>query len=368
MRAVIYVRVSTGQQALQDLSMPDQIAQCKAYCSKKDWEVASTFADAGASATNDNRVEFQAMIAEACSIAKPFDVVIVHSQSRFARNTLDLLYYTKKLEKADVQFVSITQDIGTGDQANVLRTILGAMDEYQSKEISKHVSRSMCENARQGFWNGSQPPLGYRAYTAERRGKKDKKKLEIDPAEAETVKRIFNLYIHGEGTSGALGLKAIANLLNFEGIQTRRGKKFLIQYVHKILTNEVYVAKHYFNLRDSKTKKLKPKECWIALKTPRIISDIVFNAVRDRLKHNHPLRTAPRIVNSNILLTGLLHCSRCNSRMRIQTGKSGAYKYYRCAKHSDAGNAVCTGCSMRMEKLDDLVMNRVLDRIWHLIG
>ncbi len=151
-------------------------------------------------------------------------------------------------------------------------------------------------------------------------------------------------------------------MLNLEGITTRKGRKFLIQYVHRILTNEAYVTRHYFNLRDSRTKKLKPKECWIALKTPRIVSDIEFNAVRDRLNHNHPLRTAPRIVNSNILLTGLVHCSYCNSRMKIQTGKSGAYKYYKCAKRADGGNAVCTGCSMRMEKLDDLVMNSVLDR------
>ncbi|PCH51269.1 MAG: recombinase family protein, partial [Hyphomicrobiales bacterium] len=193
MRAAIYVRVSTGQQAMQDLSIPDQIAQCEAYCNKREWEVVATFTDAGVSASTDNRHDFQAMIAESCSPSKPIDVIIVHSQSRFARNTLDLLHYTKKLEKADVQFVSITQDIGNGDQADVLRTILGAMDEYQSKETSKHVKRSMCENARQGFWNGSQPPLGYRTYIAEKRGKKDKKKLEINPTEAEIVKRVFRL-------------------------------------------------------------------------------------------------------------------------------------------------------------------------------
>ena len=85
------------------------------------------------------------MIAEACSPSKPIDVVIVHSQSRFARNTLDLLHYTKKLEKAGVQFVSITQDIDSGDQADVLRTILGAMDEYQSKPTSwLNVSGNIC--------------------------------------------------------------------------------------------------------------------------------------------------------------------------------------------------------------------------------
>ena len=362
MRAAIYVRVSTGQQAMQDLSIPDQIAQCEAYCNKREWEVVATFTDAGVSASTDNRHDFQAMIAEACSPSKPIDVVIVHSQSRFARNTLDLLHYTKKLEKAGVQFVSITQDIGNGDQADVLRTILGAMDEYQSKETSKHVKRSMCENARQGFWNGSQPPLGYRTYIAEKRGKKDKKKLEINPTEAEIVKRVFRLYVHGEGEQGQLGLKAIASLLNREGFTTRKGSLFMMQYIHKILTNEIYISKYVFNKRDSKTGKIKPEDQWIKLTTPRIINDIEFYAARDRLQHNHPLVTAPRIVNSSILLTGLVHCSKCNAPLRIRTGKGGAYRYYRCGKHADAGSSACSGCSMRMEKLDDIVLNTVLDR------
>ena len=362
MQAAIYARVSTGRQAAQDLCIPDQIAQCEAYCAKREWQVASTFIDAGASATTDNRPEFQAMIAEACSRPKPFDVVLVHSQSRFARNTLDLLHYTKKLEKAEVQFVSITQDIGTGEQADVLRTILGAMDEYQSKETSKHVSRSMCENARQGFWNGAQPPFGYRTYVAEKRGKKDKKKLEINPAEAEVVRRIFTLYVHGEGKNGPLGIKAIANLLNTEGVRTRRGSKFLVQYIHDILTNEAYITRHVFNRRDSKTRKIKPEDQWIAFETPRIIEDVIFNAVRDRLEHNHPLRTSPRVVKSDILLTGLAHCAHCGSRLRIQTGKSGAYRYYKCGKRSDAGKSVCEGCSISMDKLDELVLETLLDR------
>ncbi len=51
MRAAIYVRVSTGQQAKQDLSIPDQIAQCETYCAKREWDVVTTFTDAGASAT-----------------------------------------------------------------------------------------------------------------------------------------------------------------------------------------------------------------------------------------------------------------------------------------------------------------------------
>ncbi len=360
MRAVIYARVSTGNQAAQDISIPDQITQCERYCAQKEWHVAKSYVDAGASATNDNRIEFQAMVAEACSPANPFDVVIVHSQSRFARNTFDLLNNTKKLEKAGVQFVSITQDIGKGEQADVLRTILGAMDEYQSKETSKHTSRSMLENTRQGFWNGSRPPFGYRTYIAERRGKKDKKKLEIAPHEAEIVKMIFRHYVTGDGKSGPMGLRAIAYDLNERGETTRNGGKFLQQFIQRLLINEIYVGRYHFNKKD-KNGISKPEDEWVFLKTPRIVGDEIFHAANERLRRNTAFSTPPRVINGPTLLTGIAHCKSCGSPMRIATGKGGKYRYYKCGLRADAGRAACSGNSVPMQKLNDIVINTLCD-------
>jgi hypothetical protein len=65
----------------------------------------------------------------------------------------------------------------------------------------------MKENARQGFWNGATAPLGYKVVEAEKRGTKIKKKLEVDAVEPETVWLIFRLYLHGDGSTGALGVK-----------------------------------------------------------------------------------------------------------------------------------------------------------------
>tara|TARA_R110002073_G_scaffold196455_4_gene355618 strand:+ start:2499 stop:4076 length:1578 start_codon:yes stop_codon:yes gene_type:complete len=327
---------------------------------QKEWEVIKNYVDAGASATDDNRIEFQAMIAEACSPANPFDVVIVHSQSRFARNTYDLLHNTRKLEKAGVQFISITQDIGKGEQADVLRTILGAMDEYQSKETSKHTSRSMLENTRQGFWNGSLPPFGYRTYIAEKRGKKDKKKLEIAPLEAEIVKMIFRHYVTGDGKSGPMGLRAIAYNLNERGETTRKGGKFLQQFIQRVLTNETYVGRYHFNKKD-KNGIAKPEDEWVALETPRIIGDEIFHAANERLRRNTAFSTPPRVINGPTLLTGVAHCKQCGSPMRIATGKSGRYRYYKCGVRADAGRASCSGCSVPMQKLDDVVINTLCD-------
>ena len=87
-------------------------------------------------------------------------------------------------------------------------------DEYQSKENAKHVLLALKENARQGFWNGSLPPIGYRIVAAEQRGAKVKKKLEIDPLHADTIRLIYRLALEGDGTSGPMGVKNITVHLN----------------------------------------------------------------------------------------------------------------------------------------------------------
>jgi DNA invertase Pin-like site-specific DNA recombinase len=86
LRAALYMRVSTGRQAESDLSIPDQRRQGLAFCKSRSWEVAAEFVDAGLSGTNDNRPEFQRLLDLATNGAPPFDVVVVHSYSRFARD------------------------------------------------------------------------------------------------------------------------------------------------------------------------------------------------------------------------------------------------------------------------------------------
>ena len=74
-----------------------------------------------------------------------------------------------------MELVSITQTVSSDPSGEMFRKLLNVFDEHQSRENAKHVHRAMCENARQGFWNGSHPPYGYKTKIAERRGAKDKK-------------------------------------------------------------------------------------------------------------------------------------------------------------------------------------------------
>src|ERR1700735_5410278 len=212
-RAALYLRVSTARQAEHDVSIPDQRRKGEPYGQSRGYQLAETYVEPGASATNDRRPEFQRMIEAGISKPAPFDVVVVHSFSRFFRDHFELEFYVRKLAKNGVKLVSITQEMGDDPMHVMMRQIMALFDEYQSKENAKHVLRAMNENARQGFWNGALPPIGYRIVAAEQRGSKTKKKLEIDPLHADTVRLIYRLALHGDGVKGQMGAKKIVRHL-----------------------------------------------------------------------------------------------------------------------------------------------------------
>ena len=249
-RVAIYLRVSTGRQAEHDLSIPDQRAQTQAWVAQRGLTVVAEYVEPGASATDDKRPEFQRMIERACDGENAFDIIAVHSFSRFFRDAFGLEFYVRKLAKHGVRLVSITQELGDDPAQVMMRQVIALFDEYQSKENAKHVLRSMKENARQGYWNGARPPFGFRAIEVERRGSRVKKKLGIDPVEAEVVRRIFGLFLDGDGGSGPMGVKAIAVWLNNRGYRTRGGATWGLGPVHAMLTNPVYAGRMRFNVTE----------------------------------------------------------------------------------------------------------------------
>src|ERR1700752_1590055 len=99
----------------------------------------------------------------------------------FSERPFEQEFYLRKLAKHGVRVVSISQPVGDESEPvhAMMRKVIALFDEYQSKENEKNVIRSMKENARQGFWNGSMAPLGDRLVEAEKRGAKVKKKLDI---------------------------------------------------------------------------------------------------------------------------------------------------------------------------------------------
>jgi site-specific DNA recombinase len=362
LRAALYLRVSTARQAEHDVSIPDQRRQGEAYCASRGYQLIETYVEPGASATNDRRPEFQRMIEAGTSKPAPFDIVIVHSFSRFFRDHFELEFYVRRLAKNGVRLVSITQEMGDDPMHVMMRQIMALFDEYQSKENAKHVLRALKENARQGFWNGSLPPIGYRVVAAEQRGAKVKKKLEIDPLHADTVRLIYHLALEGDGTSGPMGVKNIAAHLNRHRIFTRDGGRWGIGQVHRILTRTPYIGRHEFNKR-AKNKTLKPVSEIVTVAVPPLIDQATFDAVQAHLRARNPKVMPARVVSGPTLLTGICFCADCGGAMTLRTGKGGRYRYYTCSIRARQGETGCKGRSIPMEMLDNLVAEHIADRL-----
>ena len=338
MRAALYLRVSTGRQAEQDLSIPDQLRQAKAYCQAKGWVIDSEFVEPGATATDDKRPEFQRMMDAASAKPSPFNVILVHSFSRFFRDHFELEFYVRRLAKNGVRLVSITQDLGDDPMSVMMRQIMTLFDEYQSRENAKHTLRAMKENARQGFWNGSRPPFGYRIVDAGQRGSKTKKRLDIDPLQAETVRLMFRLALLGDGNSSPMGMKSVAAFLNAKGIRTRDGGRWGIAAVHKILTRTTYIGRHRFNNVEAKSGARKAETEVVETTVPSIVDTEEFQALQALLRSRSPQLQAPRVVSGPTLLTGICFCAACGGDMTLRTSGTGErYRYYPYSKTTRQG-------------------------------
>jgi site-specific DNA recombinase len=367
LRAALYLRVSTGRQSEHDLSIPDQRHQLRSWCKAKGHKVVAEFVEAG-TATDDRRPSFQQMIERACDGEHAFDLIVVHSYSRFFREAFEQEFYLRKLAKHGVRVVSMTQPVGdeTEPVQVMVRKIIALFDEYQSRENAKHVIRTMKENARQGFWNGAICPLGYKLEEVEKRGTKVKKRLVIDAVEAEIVRLVFRLYLHGDGTSGALGVKEIVKHLNSRGYRTRGGVTFGTGHLHRMLTNTVYKGEWRFN-RVAKSGKRNADNEVVTVSVPALVEPHVFEQVQRQLHARSPKVAAPRVTTGPVLLTGLAVCATCRGGMMLRTGTSRSgrvYRYYTCSNCATKGKSVCKGRSIAMDRLDSLVTEHLMDRLF----
>lgn len=359
-RVVSYLRVSTGRQAESDLSIPDQRRQIERYCAARGWTIVEDYVEPGSSATDDRRPAFQQMIDAALVRPPAFSTILVHSFSRFFRDQFQFERYVRKLAKNGVQVISITQDLGDNPMGTMMRQIVTLFDEYQSKENAKHTLRAMCENARQGYWNGARPPVGYRTVAIEKRGPKIKKTLELDPLHAGTIRLIFRLALEGADGSGPMGVKAITCLLNERNIRTPNGGRWGLAQIHTILTRTTYIGEHRFNRLEARTKQRKAKTEHAIMSVPPLIAEHDFNEVQRMLRSRNCKMMHPQAVGGPILLTGICFCASCGGAMTIRTGRGSTgrtYRYYACSTRARQGRTGCQGPAVPMDRLDDAVID-----------
>jgi site-specific DNA recombinase len=362
MAVALYARVSTTKQAEKDLSIPDQLRQMREWCQRNGFAVAKEYVDAGASATDDRRPEFQQMVTDATLKPSPYEAVIVHSLSRFFRDFLEFALYERKLMKSGVKLISITQQTSDDPAGEMARRIFSMFDEYQSKENAKHTLRAMKENARQGFFNGSKPPFGYKTEELDLPAAKGRKKrLVIDETEAPIVRRMFELYSQGL-QAHEMGCKQIAAHFNERGVLLR-GAKWTRTRVHQLLCDTAYMGDYVFNKRNMRTNAMKPLDERVVVSIASLIDKQVFEDVARKRHARSPAVTPARVVSSPTLLTGLLRCANCGAGMTTATGKGGRYRYYKCNTRIGQSSGACCTPAVPMAKMDKLVLEAFADKV-----
>lgn len=349
--AVIYARVSTVRQAEEELPVESQIDRCREKALALGATVDRVFRDDGISGATDARPAFRDCIAY-CELTQP-KYLITWGTSRFARNKVDAGLYKMRLERAGVDLVYVSQTFDRKSDAGwVTESVMELFDEFYSRQVSADTTRSMMKNARDGYWNGGRVVYGYRPVPAADNPKR--KRLEIDPAEAATVREIFQLRLQGYGAS------AIAEILRDRG-DSNRGQAWNKTSVINLLRNPAVVGCVVFGRKDRKVGQNRPRDRWVIVPSHEpIISQDQWDQVQELMDAATPQRDAGS-PHSSYLFTGILRCPD-GSSMQVESakGRSRRYYYYNCM---NAQKYVGEARRIPAREFDEWLVEQILDRI-----
>ena len=214
MNVVIYARYSSSAQTEQ--SIEGQLRVCREYAEKKGFNILHEYIDRAMTGTNDNRPEFQRMIAD--SKKQNFKFVLVYKLDRFSRSKYDNAIYKHKLQENGVKVISATEAISDTPEGIMMEGLLEMFAEMYSKDLSQKVKRGMRENVLKGLTIGGKVLYGYKV---------ENKRVIINEEQAPAVKFMFKEYANGTSK------KDIVKQLNNMGYRTNAGQKFTINSIQE---------------------------------------------------------------------------------------------------------------------------------------
>ena len=353
-RVAAYCRVSTDHED-QANSFESQQRYFRQYIERNpDWELYEIFADEGISGTNTKkRSEFKRMIA--CAKEGDFDLIITKEISRFARNTLDSIYYTRDLKKHGVGVIFMNDNINTLDGDAELRlAIMSSIAQEESRKTSERVKWGQKRQMEQGVVFG-RSMLGYDVKDG---------KMTVNEDGAKIVRLIFHKFANENK-----GTHVIARELREAGITPMRVKEWSNTVVLRVIRNEKYcgdlVQKKTFtpDFLSHEKKYNRGEEEFVIIKDHHepIVSRELFEKA-NRILDEKSLTQEGKAKHSNRYpFSGKIKCGCCGSSYvaRYKNRKNGTrYKAWRCYKsatqgspHTDkAGNPLgCSNPSIRNE-------------------
>ncbi len=339
-----YARVSTEKEE-QINSLENQVTFFEEYIKQnKNWNFIKGYIDEGISGTTSaKRENFMKMIEEGKQ--KRFDLLITKEVSRFSRDTIDSLVYTRKLLEYDVCVYFLSDNIITASSDGELRlTIISSMAQDEVRKISERTKFGFKRAVEKGTVLGSNNIWGY---------KKDKGKLVIDEEEATLIKKIFNMYAN----DNKIGLKKLSENLASQGFYNHNDKPFHQNTLKKIIQNPKYKGYYTGKLStviDYRTKKRNfyDKKEWITYKDLSKVPPIVSEELWD--KANYKLLKRGKVTKANVQtkypLSGKVYCNKhkCSFVRKIRHYKNKPdVIYWYCSKFHKTGKKECSPAYIR---------------------
>ncbi len=312
LRVALYARVSTDMQAEEGHSLAAQLTEMRELAQQRGWQITAEFVDPGYTGSDMERPGLQALLAAVK--AGECDIVLVHELSRLSRRIFDTFALFEKFSKHSVGFASVKDhDFDfSSPTGRLFLTILAALNQYYVDLLKMHTQKGKHQRIRDGLYNASQPPYGYRHVGDARTPP------EIVPEEAPVVRLLFERY-----ATGRYSYQDLADLLNAQGHQTRAGLNFSKDTIADMLRNPFYMGQVVYKQRQRAqgAGDIQPGQ------HPALIEPALWEACHQmRARHLSASRPFQPQVRP-YMLGQILQCHACGRRLRAQNTTSG--RYYR---------------------------------------
>lgn len=371
-RVGLYIRLSREDGDKEESSsVTNQREILKRYVSEQpNFFIVKEYVDDGWTGANFDRPKFKEMIADI--EAGIIDTVITKDLSRLGRERLGVGHYTEiYFPEHNVRYIALLDNIDTYFDAgmNDMAPFKGVINDMYVRDISKKIRSSLIERKKAGNFLGVTAPYGYQ------KDPNNKFHLIINEKEAEVVKRVFRLYLEGNG------LTRIAQILTKDGIpvpgesrdigKTRRTALYSSwkqTTIRRILDNRVYLGelvqfkRRKINYKSKRRITVPEEERYICRGTHEaIIDEESFNAVQNILKENKSFKDTKH----DYLFKGLLFCSECGARLNVTYSnyalkRYGEYRYTTiCYSYSRLYSDICTRHSNSIPELEEVLIKHI---------
>lgn len=347
LQAAAYARVSTEHDDQMNSLASQKLYFTNFICSQPGMKLSEVYYDEGISGTQTNkRAGFNQMIEDA--MQGKFNLILTKEVSRFARNTVDTLYYTRKLKEAGVGVIFTMDNIDTRDADGELRlTIMASLAQEESRKTSERVKWGQKRRMEQGVVFG-RDLLGYTVKDGV---------LSVNEEEVPAVKAIFHKY-----TNEGKGTHVIARELSEEGFRPKYIKQWSNTVILRALRNEKYVGdlcqkKTYtpdYLTHKKKYNRGQEEKVYIKNHHEGIIDRDLWDRTQEELRRHSPSEERKSRHSNRYWCSGKICCGECGCRFISRTRKlqSGKYRAWWCFQKSRHGGPKMldgqkVGCSNR---------------------